>query len=253
MDRHPLLRIAFVATTLASPSLAFAGGVNFGWNSSLGCYSEGGAIVRTFACDTNLGTDVAVASFVTSRDQPLFVGIEGIVDLQFQAATLPAWWDYVNAGSCRSTSLSVSSDFLDAPQSACVDAWMGLAQGGVSAYQTAWTQPPVPNGYPNTSRLKVAFAVPSDRPSPLSAGIEYYAFRIALNHAKTVGAGSCAGCSTPVCLTLTEIKSAEVNGAYERITSPIANKSAGFNGYPFSCAATPAANLTWGQLKGFYR
>ena len=240
------LLICGVLVAFAAP--AMAGGLNFAWG--LGCWPENPVSNAAFACNTNGGSDAATGSFTVSNNQPEFVGIEAVIDLQAASPTLPAWWQFFNPGSCRQSSLSASADFLGSPNTSCTDPWTGLGAGGIAAYQTIATSPAVPNGLPNAARIKIAFALAD--PSPLTAGTEYYGLRIVINHAKTVGTGACAGCSTPVCLALNSIKSAQRTGPSELVSAPLANQTLSYQN-ALSCLATPASNHTWGQIKSLYR
>ena len=92
-----LPRLLLVASlALAEPS--WASGVNFSWDA---CTSEGGVQNKTFACDTNTGSDVLYGSFVLGTDQTNSIGIEATVDIHAQSTNLPDWWQFVNAGACR--------------------------------------------------------------------------------------------------------------------------------------------------------
>ncbi|MBI5709332.1 MAG: hypothetical protein HZC42_03385 [Candidatus Eisenbacteria bacterium] len=239
--------LLFCAALLAIPAApAAAGGINLTWGT--GCWPDNPSVNRTFACDTDSGSSSFTGSFATSTDHPHFVGIEVIVDLQsttsWGGGVLPPWWQFFNTGSCRQTSLTVSADFTAAP-GACGDPWGGLAQGGIAAYQTATTAPA--SGSPNAARLKLAFALAY--PSPLTAEIEYYGFRVTLNHAKTVGGARCPGCNAGVTIWLLSIKAAEDTGPLEVLTSPLNNSSITWQGG----MTVPARNVTWGRVKGLYR
>ncbi len=268
MSRSVILLLALL---VAAPA-ARAGGVNFAWGD---CFTTGASIYKHFACDTNVSSPVAVAvaSFQLAYHQPSFVGIEGIVDLLSNSATMPDWWQLFNPGSCRQTALTVSADFRFFPDGPCVDPWGGLALGGIAGYQTMTTIPADPLYAPNYTRLKVAFALVDA--APLSADTEYYAFAVRIDGTRTVGAGACGGCDVPVCLGLSEIKAAENTGPYERLVTPIQNQFIGWQcaqttpglvrvganiwNVPVACAppgipcATPARNRTWGSIKALYR
>ena len=245
MKKTLLITGALLALTC---SLATAGGINFTWG--MGCWPETPSSLELFACDVNTGNHPATASFVVSANQPSFVGIEAVVDIQAASAGLPDWWQFFNPGSCRQTSLTVSSDFTGITPVICVDPWLGFAAGGIAAYQTVTTVPAVPSGLPNSARLKLAEALAD--PSPLATGTEYYGFRMTINNAKTVGSPVCAGCEVPVCLALNEIKVAPRFGNAERIAAPIANQLLSWNGAS-NCGATATQNKTWGEVKSLYR
>ncbi|MBI5709678.1 MAG: hypothetical protein HZC42_05135 [Candidatus Eisenbacteria bacterium] len=251
--KKTLLLSGLLLALTASMALAASpgGGINFAWGA--GCWPENPVNLKTFACTSNtLSGAIMTGSFAPSIDQPDFVGIEVVVDLQSSSASLPNWWQFFNAGSCRATALSTSADFTAAPQISCVDPYLGLAAGGIAAYQTTTTAPPVPNGLPNAARLKVAYALAD--PSGLSMATEYYGFKATMNGTKSTGTGACAGCLTAVCIVLNEIKSAGNAGSVARNTTPMANTALGWQARDaVYCAATPTHNATWGQVKSLYR
>ncbi len=247
--------VLFTGIALAlSATAALANGVNVTWGGN--CWSDGGGTaVKTFACNTNTGNATMCGSFLCDVAHPNFVGIEVVVDGQTSLSTVPDWWQLFNTGSCRPTSLSTSADFTTAAAIGCTDPWLGLAQGGVAAWQTALFPPPFPLNAPapNVVRLKVAYAVAN--PSPLSAGVEYYGFKATVNYLKSAGTGACAGCSAGMAFALNQIKAAENTGPVEfcTVALPGGNQCLTWNGATTPCSAVPAKNTTWGQVKSLYR
>jgi hypothetical protein len=97
----------------------------------------------------------------------------------------------------------------------------------------------------------------------LSSGTEYYAFRLRLRYDSSSGGGACDGCSTPVCLTLSEV------AVYDDTPEPPAGEQS--NPPPPEIISQQAQNFmiswqdtgtncqsavknkTWGQLKSLYR
>jgi len=229
-----------------------AAGVNLNWSTS-GCYSEDPTTNKTFACTSNSGSNTMTASFSPSADQPNFVGVEGLIDLQTDGVSLPAWWEFFTGG-CRPTSLSTSADFATATQTTCVDPWQGQAGGGLTAYKTMANFTGVPEVFTAYgARIKVAYAVAIE--SPLTAGTEYYAYKVTITNTKTVGTGSCAGCSTGATLVLNQIRSAESQppNTFEILTDAIANNCVTWQTSGRTCAVVPAHNRSWGQIKSLYR
>ena len=229
---------------LAAP--ARAAGVNLAWNE---CLSEGGVGVRSVPCGSDAGTNDAVGSFSVSRPQPQFVGCEVVLDLQADGPRLPDWWQFFNSGACRQNALTASFDFTTAPQGACQDPFSGLAMGGVAGYHTSSTQPPVPSARANAARIILAMAVAN--PVGLSSGTEYYAFRLRISNQRTSGGGGCAGCASPVCITLSELRAAESDGRKEILTTAL--QSNGISWQTSSTCATGNQNRTWGSIKQLYR
>ncbi len=243
----------FLALSLACATTAFAqpvgspGGINFSWDD---CWLAGGVAAKNFACTSNSGNSVMVGSFAPSIDQPLFVGVEVVVDLQSDTAVLPDWWQFFNLGTCRATALSATFDFSVLPGS-CADPFGQPGQGGMAGYCGVGANCVDARTDPSQSRIKAAGAIASE--AALTAGTEYYGVRFAMTNTKTVGTGSCAGCATGVTLILNEIKSAEFNGQYVRNYNPIANQCITWNSGTVPCASLPARNQTWGQVKSLYR
>ncbi len=235
-------------------STAHAGaGVNIRWTD---CFGDGGAINRNFACDTNTGQHVLVCSFELGQPILQAGGNEVVVDLASAGPSLPAWWLLKNAGTCRQSALSVN--FTPAPVSACQD-WTGTVDGGgIGAYN-------IGQFGANTARLKVAMAVPLNAYTDLVAGQEYFSHNIVIRNDKTVGAGACAGCATPVCIVLQSIRITTAVPQNDRQLMVPTNGTdsnyaswqggAGVVTYLGSgCpAATPTRQQTWGAVKALYR
>ncbi len=236
-------------------SVALAGTLNV--NYGTGCWSDGTPLAaKTFACNSNSGASTIItASFIPAVAYPDWVGITAILDGHtLTGVDLPAWWQLYNTGACRATSLSTSADFTTAPMVTCVDPFGGLAQGGIGAYQTTLYPPPFPLNVPPTNRfrLKVAYGITSEYALPAD-GTEYYGFRATINNAKTVGTGSCAGCSTPLTIVLEEVVSTSLVNGKEIITLPAGNNCLTWQSGGPGCLETPAVNSTWGQVKSLYR
>lgn len=184
-----LLVAATTCTHAAAPN---APGVNLRWDQ---CYSDGGAWNRNFACDTNTGTDRLVLSFELAAPAQDVSGMELTVEVAADGP-LPAWWQVRNFASCRQTSLAMNTTGATAN---CPDWANGMAAGGVGAYT-------VGHHGPNSARILAAIAVPSSALANLDAGVEYFIATLQINHAKTVGTGSCSGCTTPVCIFFSNVK-----------------------------------------------
>lgn len=235
-----------------SASIALAGGsVNYSWTQ---CIVDGGVAGRVFACGSNSGTNVSIGTFTTDAQVPDFIGVEVVIDIQSNGA-LPEWWKFNQSGSCRQNSLAASFDW-SVLAGGCADAYAGaLPQGGIAGYFYVGSPlQSVDNPTdPSRARLKIGAAVADA--NIVDAGIEYYAFRLAMNNLKTVGTGSCPGCATDVCLVLNSVKAAGLSGPFELCvsTDPASNPAITWQNGVGLCAATPAQNRTWGQVKSLYR
>jgi hypothetical protein len=253
-----LIRLGVLAAAICAASPAFAApGFSISWSS---CHGEGtGASNRSFACDTNAGTNVLVVSFELPADLPQVSGNEIVIDILTAAATLPAWWDLKNAGTCRVTSLAMNTT-ADANNVVCVDWARGASVGGIGSYDQAgvWPVGDIDPSLANSHRrLKLATAVPLAGIQDLVAATEYFAANITIDNLKSVGTGSCAGCTEPMCIVINSLKVTTPGAVATDIT--IGNPSSpGSNivtwqGTGPNCQAVPVKNATWGQVKALYR
>src|SRR6185503_4704358 len=240
-------------------SVAAAGpGVGLTW---LNCSTDGGVQNRSFACNSNGGSNQLVGTFELGASLPGVVGTEIVIDIATASATLPAWWEFKNVGTCRSASLTMNQ-VISAAAVNCIDWAQGASAGGIGAYNIGARGP-------NTARMVAALAVAAAGAADLEPGTEYFSFNLLINNAKSVGTGSCAGCSTPACIVFNSINvvppapapgvklSGGLNpgsdfatwqGGAGVITNP--PQGGGGSGCP---AATPTTNKTWGQVKTLYR
>lgn len=235
-----------VALLLALPGLGYGAGSNLSWNA---CLSEGGSANKDFACTTNTGTNVLYGSFVLDVDQPLCIGIEAMVEISAMSDSLPAWWQFFNADACRRTSLSTSFDFSNDPGTACTEMWLGAGVGGIGAYHTYWTTPRVPSGLANQARIRFGAAVPAGAPMQLTAGVEYYAFKLLVNNTKATGATACAGCTTPVCILLSELNVVQSDGQHEDLVTAHVSNRVTWQGALNCPGGMTQQNTTWGQIR----
>ncbi len=241
-----LLALSLLLLTLTDPA-AQAAGINLSWNDC-GIY---GAVSKTFACNSNTLTGaVLVGSYQTPPGSTAITGNEIVIDLVSAGSTLPAWWMFKNAGTCRQTALSSSADFTSGPFS-CGDYWAGLAAGGLASYMTPY------QSAPNRARIFLVYAVAIANAMPMDDTIEYYSFKLTLSGAKTVGSPSCAGCMDPVCLVLSQIKATQPAGVGDyRLQNPLERNHVTWQGGAVwgGCpGATPTHNATWGSVKSQYR
>jgi len=247
------LLVCCIAIVTLGPTVAFAQGLNISWNDC-GAY---GPINRSFACNTNDGVDVLVASFAPPSGITKLTAIDATIAMQTaDATTLGPWWRLADPGACRSGSLTVDADFTS--QSNCLDYWAGRAMSDFT-----WTQ----NG--NRACLRVRCHIPEDEGGPVTPGEEYYAFKVIIDHAHAVGAGACPGCNTAACFVLEElwlvqpagmgdirIKNSSVRnfatwqgGIIAGGCPPIADFDPNYS----QCAPTPTLRSTWGAIKTLYR
>jgi|SwirhirootsSR2_FD_contig_51_4425347_length_815_multi_9_in_0_out_0_1 hypothetical protein len=257
MKKVSLLCGLLLALTAASASAA---GVGLRWGA---CFGDAGPINKNFACNTNSGTNVLTCSFQTGEDILASSGQEVVIDIASAGATLPAWWAFKNAGTCRIGALGLNTVPTAGP--VCIDwAVNGPATAGIGAYDIGARSP-------NTARIKIANAVQASALADIFAGQEYFSMNVTITNQKTVGTGSCAGCTTPVCIVFNSIKLTTQVAANDRtVSGPMNGTDADFatwqggagitvpptpgNPGGSGCGgATPTQNKTWSQVKSLYR
>lgn len=233
---------------------AHAAGLNARWSDCLG---DAGTANRSFACTSNVGTDILVGSFVLPAAISDVSGFRATLEVAFASATVPAWWQFLNAGSCRQTSGTITGT-QPATSVTCVDYAQALAVTTFGTFTSA-----VPG--PNDIRFTVVSALPPTGLQNLVAGPEYFAFTFNVNHQKTVGVGACDGCSVAACINL---KTLEVfagssstlaltlsGGTVPGSDSPTWQGGAGVPALPSGACAgpVPTRNSTWNGVKALYR
>jgi hypothetical protein len=249
-----ILGLSVVAAMLGAASAAVAApGLSLSWQS---CRGEGtGTSNRAFACDVNTGAnEVLVCSFELPHAVAQVSGNEVVLDVLTQAATLPAWWDFRNAGSCRTTSLGFNL-VADPNNVVCADWAQGASAGGIAAY-AASSGGIDPSLLPKHRRLKIALAVPPNALQDLVAATEYFACNLTINHLKTVGTGSCAGCAEPMCILLNSLNVTTpvlANNVFMGTASAPGSNVVTWQGPGPNCLAVPTKNTTWGEVKGLHR
>jgi hypothetical protein len=247
MPRLPsqLLTVLLLAV-LADP--AVAAGVNLSWDA---CTADGGVQNKTFACNTNSASNSLFGSFALASDMANVIGIEANVDITAQADSLPAWWRFQGPNTCRG-GLSAAF-FFDSENSNCTDTFQSLATGAVAAVHTYWTTPQVPGGNPATAQALLVAAVPPSLAQDLTAGTEYFGFRLILYSIKTVGSGACTGCSTPVCITLSQIKVVASDNSAQVLADPLVASTATWQSAENCPAENASRNVTWGQVRALFQ
>src|SRR5215831_20639036 len=176
---------------------AFAQGINLRWTE---CVADGGMRNATFACNTNSGQRVLVTSFVLPGPVTGSPGVSGVIDIIAADVTLPDWWNF---RACRSGSILATLSTI-APV-LCGNVYGNCdTHVGISAIL-----PGVPAV--NGERLQFSRTFCNTFPPPiiypnLSPGVEYIGIPLTINFTRTSGSPSCGGCSTPVCVTLTQLQ-----------------------------------------------
>ena len=254
--------LALLAFSLATAPAHAQQGLNLAW---LRCYGEGlGAQNLAFACNTNLGSRVLVGSFKLSTDMAKVIGTEITLQLASAGPTLPAWWQFFSTGACRQNSMFVNFN-ANAADVVCLDYLDGQSIGGIGAYCTVAF--PCVGGAPpsaNSAVIKAIHAVQATSAMDVLAGVENFDFNLVINNGRTVGTGSCGGCSTPVCIVLNSINVvAQDNVEHRFLSTPTVPGSNAVTwqggggvvvGPNVGCpAATATQRSTWGSVKSLYR
>jgi hypothetical protein len=212
----------FIGLLLTAP--AHAGPLHLRWNA---CLADGGAVNRSFACDTDEGAHTLVGSFVLPGDMKQVSGVEVSVDVVVAGSTLPAWWQFRNAGACRPSALTWSTD-LPGGAEHCADWGAGEAVGGFAGYK--------PGAFgPSSARIIGVSAVPYNDLVELKANTEYFAFALVLRNTKSTGVGACAGCALGACIALRSIKLTTPVLKNDRLLAPAADDQ----------GATAERRVTW--------
>lgn len=246
--RFLLAILAAILAVAAFPSPARGQAINLSWDD---CGANGAAL-RAFACDTNLGLNTLVGSFVPGAFVDSMTAMQAVIDVQVQEPNLPDWWG-LGAGFCRPASLLSSFDFTSGPFS-CADYWQGGALGGGRATPAF-----------NRLRIEVAAALPlhDSRVMDLDDNTEVYAFKVNINNAKSTGDGACTGCDVGACIVINHIEVGTITEGQPLtffLSLPgdrfyVTWQCPGFVstvGCLLDCT-TPTRNRTWGQVKQLYR
>ncbi len=211
---------------------------------------EGNAqTVKQSSCNALFAVDPLVSSFVLSAPVDSVIGMEVVVDLVTDSATLPDWWHY-EPGGCNAGALTATGDFSTI--GACANPWNSTATGLVQAW---WGGQP--RGGANQARLIfTVFVAPADRVT-MDAGNPYYAGVVRLTHARSSGPNACAGCTVPVCLVLNSIQLLRLSGAsveeVQVVPSGGTGNWASWQSATANCNLVPVRNRTWGAIKSSYR
>ena len=267
--RLPVL--AALTLVLAAPATAATTppGLNLRWDT---CYDDGGTSNKLFACNTNTGANSLTLSFVLDAPMAPVEGMEIRMEIWSSSASLPAWWNMKDAGTCRSTALGLNT-IVNPSATNCVDWSAGQSAGGIGAYTIGFSGP-------NMAMVLIATAVPASALAALDPDQEYFIANVTIGHAKTIGTGACAGCDVPVCIVFSQLNVTTPDIANNRrfiggangIESQLATWQ---NGLPVNphilnigvtgggprmsmdgCVLDPSTGTnrsTWGSVKSLYR
>jgi hypothetical protein len=242
--------LSLVALALGAAAARGAEGLFLTWNDC--ALAAAASHDLSWLCDSNAGHHDLYCAFRVSAPVDSVLGFEIVVDVQHADAVLPDWWLLASDG-CRYGQLGAGLDFTG--HSECADFSLGRATGGVMGYYVT-----EPRGAGNQARIKVAGAwLPDSGYASLDASSMYYAARIVLANALTVGEGTaCTGCAQPACLVLNGMWIRRQPGApggdvQLSVPGPDTANWATWQGDGADCSAVPVRAVTWGRLKGLYR
>jgi hypothetical protein len=243
----PVVGLLGLALLALPPAVSAQEAINLSWDNC----SAAGTADKSFACNSNSGTNVMIASFISPDSMAAFLSAVTIIDLISATNPLPEWWELRNQGTqtnqCRTGSISANADF--SANTGCSDFFSGQGSGGIGTYL-------INTGTPNRVRLSIVFAVPVQNQGPLNAGEEYFASKIQINNLKTVGT-TCTGCGDPVCIVLNGVQVVQPAGSPGGnvwvINEGTRRSVTWQGGTGADCLAVPARNRTWGQVKALYR
>ena len=247
------LSLALLLLIVAFPARGAGSGLR--WNSCRGPSN------RAFACDRSTGSELLVGSFESPTSLQL-CGVEVYMRITTADGAMPSWWQMYSRGSCRQSSLSVEFDV--STETECDDPWQGQAMGGLAYYDTT----PPSGGWPTQGTggayVKFVMAVPQIAAQTVSAGRQYAAYHLSINHSRSDGPAACDGCAKPACIAVELMRlgqpchrtdpSEQCESRDVDLTTGLSGMGGGANvvtwqgGTP-TCGAGLAKVSTWGELK----
>lgn len=227
-------------------SSAHAAGLRLSWEE---CPEGNGQTLKQSSCNAQFAIESLVSSMELSAPVDSVIGMEIVIDLVSDSATLPDWWRY-EPGGCNAGTMSASGDF--SALGACGIPWNSTATGLVQAW---WGGQP--RGGANQARLIFTVFVSPTQKVSLDAATPYYAGIVRLTHSRSSGANACAGCTVPVCLVLNSVQLLRLPGAsveaVQIVNSGGTGNWASWQGTTADCNLVPVRNRTWGAIKSSYR
>jgi hypothetical protein len=241
-----LLALAFALGTAGTASADWheSTGLNLSWGD---CGARGW-LDQTFACDKNVGTAQAVASFIAPANVDSVTAGSAVIDIQQAGvAFLDSWWE-LQRGGCRSGGASATWTIF-MWNATCTDPWHDTYPNGVTATTFELL------GY----TLRVRSTVTGCAGSALVPGDEYFGLYFVVNHLRTVnGYNPCAGCDRTACIAFNELTIFQPT--FQPETWRIGGAPVGGRDFVTwqtadtpDCAAVPVLKRSWGQIKALYR
>ena len=246
---HPLPLVALLLAALwVRPAAAQ---FELTWDQCAGGF--GARSDKQFACQDDMAQPFKLVVAVTPPTSlRKFVGYRVWIEISSSTQSLPDWWGLASGG-CREGAVTV--DYRPGSiLGSCQNAWAGAQTAAAYSYFEQSTSP-------NRALFQI-IAARTDAYS-LASGTRYFGTLIQLSPAHSAGTdgGRCAGCSTEVCIAISQVEldeeqtpgSDEPNAVL--ITRSSQTNVATFNsqnpnGNP--CGATNKTS-TWGRIKTTYR
>ena len=237
-----------IGVVAASASVARAEGINLYWNDCSPLRGGSGVTGLTNDCASNTGSLSLVSSFIPPPGVTALQAVESEIYVTLAAPSVPSWWQ-MQTGGCRASSISAALQFVG--RSACTKLWSSNALGFAQLDLNPLCCPD-----PRMARIRAVAAMTPEDTVATSPSLEYYAFEILINHAKSIGVGSCEGCATAACIELRYIRLYQPAGpiTFGSLVRADQNRFVTYNGAQVGdCAFTPVRNRTWGAVKSMYR
>jgi hypothetical protein len=250
--------LAFSAT--AALAQVTTPGLYLSWGT---CAGDGLVANKVVACTATTGSNLMVLSWVPAAEIPLLNSVEGVVNFSFLGGTTPAWWGNTCTG--RTTFSGITADLIVSGSAVnCVDAWGGVAGGGIAAYNydasgALWMGP-------GTTTLDLLGYLAAGTELDATVGQEFFLFNVKIGNAKARVADACPGCLVQTCINFKRVQITQPTGAPIDITDnsnlqptdtqPLTPHFITWQANPgvTTClAASSATKSSWGSIKALYR
>jgi len=249
-----ILLIACVSLLHATISRAE---INLAWNN---CITESNQAENiAYACDASRNglPFRCVVSFVSPDQLNAFVGVEATIDVYNSPAyfdhptpgPLPDYWRLA-LGECREGNLLFPASTLGIGSNACRNPWSNANTGGGS----------VVTSMSNGARLKLTFA--RDSGTQLLTGQQYIGMVLNIDTWGDInnGNGECAGCCTPMVLSIERVGLHQTAGTPPQdiyYLDPVGGRpwvtwQSPYAPNPPPCIPVPVKRSTWGSIKATY-
>ena len=227
-----------------------AGGFNISWNDC----GNNGVEARSFACNTESGTNVFYVSAMPDVPIAQLVAFGAWISVYSSGSSLSPWWHLETTGGCRTRSLTANYNFTAGPYT-CEDPWGGVAMGGVM-----WKYFDMNPGA--RARLEVLCAIQTSAAIMANTGSEYYLCSISINNSGSTSS-TCGGCGDAVCMVVDQVSLGSPSPDLSQpppipeqvLTSPLFRQKitwqSGSTGSQCAAINTPKQS-TWGKLKSLY-